>query len=245
MIRRGPRKNLLGQHFGRLVVVSMADADKKGYRWNCRCDCGVETTIAGVGLRQGTRSCGCLAKETAAVLIRQVPRPQLAQLVTHILTGRRFGRWLVLGLADHGKGRGLRWLCICDCGQVKIIGSQSLIRGESRSCGCYQRDTKRTHCLSPAHNRHPLYATWAAMWTRCRNAKHVAFHRYGGRGITVCDRWKDFAMFVQDIGPKPTPSHTLDRFPNPDGNYEPGNVRWATALEQANNRGTASVRRAA
>ena len=81
------------------------------------------------------------------------------------------------------------------------------------------------------------YRAWSAMWTRTTNAKHRHFDRYGGRGIVVCEAWKDFAVFLADVGPSPSPKHSIDRV-DVDGNYEPGNVRWATEAEQQRNRST-------
>lgn len=87
---------------------------------------------------------------------------------------------------------------------------------------------------------HPLFNTWGSMRQRCLNPKHKDFHRYGGRGIKVCERWAHIANFVQDVGEKPSPKHTLDRIDN-DGDYEPGNVRWATPAEQSRNRSTTLI----
>lgn len=171
----------------------------------------------------------------------------------HDLTGLRFGRLTAISMSPSiSKSNGYQWDCVCDCGQSATILAKSLRGGMTLSCGCLQKELAaercrrgemqvRTHGLSPKGNRHPLYGTWAAMWNRCRSPKHDRYDRYGGRGITVCDRWKDFAAFVADVGPKPSPSHTLDRYPNNDGNYEPGNVRWATPKQQANNRARATA----
>jgi len=87
------------------------------------------------------------------------------------------------------------------------------------------------------------YQAWRNMRERCFNSNHPRFHRYGGRGITIASRWNDFNQFLSDVGPRPSPKHSLDRYPNNDGNYEPGNVRWATAKEQMRNT-SANVRKA-
>lgn len=91
------------------------------------------------------------------------------------------------------------------------------------------------HGLTSRNEEHSLYRTWNAMRQRCNNPHDKNYKNYGGRGITVCERWDNFALFVEDMGEKPTPKHTLDRYPNNDGNYEPSNVRWATRIEQAAN----------
>lgn len=86
--------------------------------------------------------------------------------------------------------------------------------------------------------KHPLKSRYLQMIRRCYNPNYHSYHRYGGRGIKVCDRWlNSFEDYVKDLGMPPTPQHTVDRYPNPDGNYEPGNVRWATRKEQASNKG--------
>lgn len=88
------------------------------------------------------------------------------------------------------------------------------------------------------------YVTWVTMRQRCNNPNHHKYPRYGGRGVVVCERWNEFANFLTDMGPKPSPKHSIDRYPNPAGNYEPGNCRWATATEQNRNRGDYTKRRA-
>lgn len=98
------------------------------------------------------------------------------------------------------------------------------------------------HGHKPADGASPEYLAWLNMRARCYNPAHNRFHRYGGRGVTVCDAWRDsFEQFLADVGKRPSDEHSLDRHPDADGNYEPGNVRWATASAQANNRATNKI----
>lgn len=152
------------------------------------------------------------------------------------LTGRRFDRLTVL---SRGPNKGVKavWLCRCDCGQLALAHGHDLRLGKHRSCGCLHRERTTTHGDSTAANnyRSPEYRAWLAMKARCYNPRTRRFDRYGGRGIAVCDRWRDsFAAFLADMGRKPTPSHSVDRIDN-DGNYEPANCRWATRAEQQRN----------
>mgnify|MGYP001610095634 CR=1 FL=1 len=157
------------------------------------------------------------------------------------LIGRRFSRLTVLEYSGSRSGKSA-WSCLCDCGQTSIATSASLIGGKVKSCGCLRRDTAEkmatTHGATRGANRTAEYTTWTTMRQRCTNPKARNYDIYGGRDITVCNRWDSFENFLADMGPRPSPKHSIDRFPDNDGNYEPGNCRWATWKEQARNRST-------
>jgi hypothetical protein len=155
------------------------------------------------------------------------------------IAGQKFGRLFVIRLADEQvKGSCKRWLCLCDCGNEKVIRSQPLRLGLTRSCGCLQRETSRAQGKKNATHgmkRTPEWRAWSSMKKRCENPKVPGYKDYGGRGITFHESWKSFEQFYADVGPRPSPSHSLDREDN-NGNYEPGNVRWATGFEQGQNK---------
>ncbi|HVI27483.1 hypothetical protein [Hansschlegelia sp.] len=152
------------------------------------------------------------------------------------LTGRRFGRLTALALATTGSG-GRSWQCVCDCGGEKIVRTEYLRSGETKSCGCLLSSAPReqftTHGMSK-HRRGEGYVSWTGMKDRCLNPNNREYARYGARGIRVCDRWLRFENFIADMGMRPSPHHSLDRI-DPNGDYEPGNCRWATALTQGRN----------
>lgn len=122
--------------------------------------------------------------------------------------------------------------CTCECGTVRAVASSRLLYGASLSCGCGARQNRRTHGKYGT----PEYRAWKAMKNRCLNNKQQLWRRYGGRGIKIYTPWlTDFAAFLEHVGPRPSPKHSIDRIDN-DGNYEPDNVRWATNKEQAASR---------
>ena len=140
------------------------------------------------------------------------------------ITGRRFGRLTVLGLSHSDKHGKTQWFVRCDCGIEKSCSGGGLIKGSYISCGCFRLETLRTGTITHGWSKTPTYSTWKAMWKRCTNPKDARYHRYGGRGIKVCERWQDFAAFLADMGERPL-GMTLHRL-NHNGNYEPNNCEW-------------------
>ena len=156
------------------------------------------------------------------------------------LSGRRYGRLIVLGRAyDKPSTHGTRWECLCDCGKKTIVTRDHLISGGTRSCGCLHDEVSIQKCYDRAkHNMAGtrIYHLWAGMRARCENEKFKFYFRYGGRGIKVCDEWKDFVNFYEwakSNGYRDDLS--IDRIDN-NGNYEPSNCRWITLSQQQRNR---------
>jgi hypothetical protein len=159
-----------------------------------------------------------------------------------------FGRLTVLRRTDNHPRGCVQYICRCSCdGKEVVVLSANLQSGKTKSCKCLQREvraneylrpriTRITHRYMRAGKRTPEGHSWDSMIQRCTNPNRREFKHYGGRGIQVCDRWRNsFTTFLGDMGPRPEGT-TLDRFPNNDGNYEPGNCRWATKSEQERNK---------
>lgn len=158
------------------------------------------------------------------------------------LTGQKLGRLTVVNrLPDAivGRYRYRRWMTKCECGNENPVNESALKARSVVSCGCWR--SERITSANTVHGKHgsPQYKAWVSMIQRCENPNATGYERYGAVGITVCPRWREsYQSFLDDMGPRPSPKHSLDRYPNNAGNYEPGNCRWATAKEQRSNRRT-------
>jgi hypothetical protein len=152
------------------------------------------------------------------------------------LTGKRFGRLLVVQRFESDKDNKARWMCLCDCGQEKVALGANLGK-HTNSCGCLHKERARTGSIRRTHGLRytPEYGIWASMRRRCTDPNVKSYSEYGGRGIKVCERWHSFENFISDMGQRPSPKHSIERRDN-NGNYDPSNCKWATKVEQLYNK---------
>lgn len=228
-------KNIAGEKFSRLTVLSYVGSNLRGSEgayWDCVCDCGAKVSAAfGGDLRRGSvKSCGCLLKDSARLAAHKRVKDEL---------GNRYGRLTVvkpLG-KKYSKGRAHYWECLCDCGTRTEVSGSNLRTGAVASCGCVAQDgLAATHGESRFGKVTREYRIWRDMISRCTNPNRNNYHLYGGRGITVCDRWRSsYEAFLEDMGRAPSMKHTLDRNDNSKG-YAPDNCSWETMSRQARNR---------
>ncbi len=209
-----------GMTFNNWTFIEDCGRDKWKVRiYLFKCKCGFEKIRPSYKIISG-RSTQCLTCSSRSA--------SLKFKLQNNLTGKTFGKWYVISLSPAKNGNYF-YLCRCECGIEKEIQASRLRHGRSKSCNSCSLYT--THGMSYTG----AYKTWMAMNHRCYNKKQDNYKNYGGRGITICDRWKYSIMnFLEDMGNRPE-GLSIDRINN-DGNYEPSNCRWATPKEQSNNR---------
>lgn len=226
----GKIEDLAGKRFGALTVIKQgntktSESGRKQICWVCACDCGNEVTVQANNLKSGhTISCGC-AKD------------RIGEKLFHDLSGQRFGRLTVVEQAERSKAGEIRWRCRCDCGREIVTQANNLTSGSSKSCGCWKHEKLALDHTTHGGRKTRLYSIWVGMRRRCYEETSVSYKNYGGRGISICDEWRnDFSAFrAWALKNGYDDSLSIDRINN-DWNYEPRNCRWATPKEQAANR---------
>ena len=221
------KADLIGKIFGRWTVIGEGDPPKKGKQvmWHCRCECGTERDVASANLVHGfSKSCGCLADDS-----------RHSRFID--LTGKKFHRLTVLRRDETSNTKHSKWICRCDCGKVCSVAGGNLQNGHTKSCGCLSSEV--TAARNRANATHGdtntrLYRSWCSMWTRCTDPKCASYCRYGGRGIKVCEEWRDYFKFREwalSVGYDYNANLTIDRI-DPDGDYCPENCRFLTQQQQ-------------
>jgi hypothetical protein len=175
------------------------------------------------------RNARLLQKRADALAMSRMTQDRKRGYFLADMTGKKFGRLTAQWPAGYQGKQQAMWLCLCTCGQIRTVRGDSLRNGSVSSCGC-----SRYHGHASGKGVSLTYNSWRGMLERCENPKSSSYEDYGQRGITVCDSWHDFKVFLSDMGPRPR-GKTLDRN-NPNGNYEPSNCQWATPIQQANNK---------
>lgn len=213
--------NLIGKRFGKLTVLekSIQKNIRRSVKWLCQCDCGNTKIIEARYLTGGhSISCGCFNTRGGNLI------------------GERFGRLLVLDYSNERYGHNKKWLCICDCGNKKVVLGVLLKRGSTKSCGCLAKELLLKRITTHGKSNTVEFHTWSAVIARCTNPNIEGYKHYGGRGIQVCERWMNsFENFFEDMGKRPTSKHSIERR-NTNGNYEPDNCSWDIQYVQDRNK---------
>lgn len=205
--------------FGKLVAIKkvekLPDDKDKHYKWLCQCDCGNTTVVRSSDLRRGqTKSCGCLLHEIKNI------------------RGQRFGRLVAIEHVGFASNRVTLWRCKCDCGNETIVRQGNLNSGTTRSCGCLDIDRTKEANTTHGQSHTRIFNIWSKIKERCYNPKRPAYKNYGGKGVVMCDEWRnDFQIFYNWAMTNGYQDDlTIDRI-NSNGNYEPSNCRWLTLSE--------------
>ena len=228
----GKFKDLTGKRFGRWTVMyPTTERNSSGARlWHCKCDCGNEKDVTTYNLKSGiSSSCGCLRYERAAAASRKD------------LTGQTFGRLTALYPTDKRDFYNVIWHCKCECGREVDVSSNRLTMKNTQSCGMCGLQQQRASEANTKYGsdlERKLERVFHGMKSRCYNPNSLEYHNYGGRGIRICDEWLEdvnkFIKWALSHGWKP--GLQIDRHPNRNGNYEPGNCRCVTSEDNNNNK---------
>lgn len=217
-------EDLTGKKFGKLTVLErtknyVSSSGESRTAWKCQCECGNICVVLAKQLKNGmTKSCGCLKHNNKPI---------------KNLIGLKFNRLTVIEYVSYSK-----YLCLCDCGNTIIVSSADLKSGHTKSCGCYKKESSQNnHLKKHGLSKERVYRIWKGMKSRCYNAQNIEFNIYGGRGIKICDEWKNnFVNFYNwSMSNGYLDNLTIDRI-DVNGNYEPNNCRWISLNAQQRNR---------
>lgn len=228
----GAAKDYTGQKFNRLTAIERIPERGGQTRYKCICDCGQDIVVNGGHLASGaTKSCGCWNVEQIIrrnkEQARKLDQPQCS------LIGKRFGRLIVIqSSGERNTSDKFMSLCRCDCGNETLVVDAALRSGHTKSCGCLAAELRGSGSRTHGKSKSAEYGPWSAMWARCTNPNHAKYEQYKDR--CPPPEWRDFAVFFRDMGPRPSPQHSIERIKNGQP-YGPQNCRWATPSEQCRN----------